>query len=91
MNWYEKKVIALNALCEKYPDNIPVEEAARYMGIDPNVLREWALEHPDNPFVIGRRGNKYGYTRIITLAWYNWLIKDGAKCLQGFGFGLGDG
>lgn len=67
----------LKALCEKYPQTMPIEVVGKFLGIDPNCIRRWAYQYPNNPFAIGMQGQagKNDYSRVVTMAFVNWLTK----------------
>jgi len=73
----EKKHEDLCRLVEKYPDNIPIEEASDFLGIDRTKLRE--LVQTGN-FCAGygmKGGTLYnGYSRVNTFAFYNFCTNN---------------
>jgi len=64
------------ALAEKYPDSIPIKEAASVMGIDENCLRNYGYRQSLKPFLVGYKGEQgiNGYGRIITLPWVRYML-----------------
>ena len=46
------KLDELNRLCEKYPQKIPIEECAAFLGLAPASLRA-SVEHGNCPFGLG--------------------------------------
>lgn len=76
MNWREREIAELEELCEKHPKSIPIKEAAEFLTWKPNKLREYLMEHPNNPFGIGVSGEGNRYNRIATLAFHSWLLKN---------------
>jgi hypothetical protein len=63
-------------LARRYPQSIPIAEAARVMGVDEKCLRNYGYRQSMNPFLIGyegESGNK-GYSRIITLPWVRYML-----------------
>ena len=75
----QNKEAELEELVTKYPDSIPIEVLGRFLKLDPNCLRVWAMSNPNNPFAIGIAGEdgKHGYTRALTTPFYKWYTKKG--------------
>lgn len=70
------RIDELKALCSKYPVAIPVKEAALFLGISPDCLRESCLQG-SCPFGFGWRSvgcDKAGF-KIPTISFWSWLTK----------------
>lgn len=70
------KLDELNLLCEKYPQKIPIEECAAFLGMAGESLRA-CLEHGSCPFGLGwlkkNAHNRAFY--IPTLTFYLWVTQ----------------
>lgn len=65
----KSKLEQLEQLVERYPDAIPVPEAAKYCGIDPQTLRD-AIDAGTCPFGWAKTGrHRKGYV-ILTVQFY---------------------
>lgn len=69
------KLEELQTLVDKYPLKIPVNEAAKFLGMDADCLRR-AADQGKLPFAIGCNNGKYGnrYTHIPTPTLYFWYV-----------------
>lgn len=72
-----KKFNELCKLVEKYPDNIPVDEAADFLGMDKPKLRD-LVQTGNFCAGYGMKGGKLynGYSRINTFAFYNFCTNN---------------
>lgn len=70
------KLAELEQLCEKYPQKIPIEECAAFLGMAGESLRA-CLEHGSCPFGLGwlkkNAHNRAFY--IPTLTFYLWVTQ----------------
>lgn len=68
-----EKLDELDELCEKYPDKIPVNAAAKFLCMDANVLRR-SIDQCKCPFAIGCDNGPLGnrYSHIPTATFYFW-------------------
>lgn len=71
------KIDELNQIVEQYPEKIPVEKAAKFLGIDKDVLRR-ILSSGKCPFGFGIEAPgayRRGASCIPTMAFYLWITK----------------
>lgn len=73
----QDKLNELNALCEKYPVDIPVTVCAEFLGMDKDCLRR-AIEIGSCRFGIGGNNGPYGnrFFKIPTFVFYLWCRPD---------------
>lgn len=64
----------LEEICNEYPVFVPVNVAAKYLGMDITCLRD-SIDQGKCRFGIGGRNNGNGnrFAKIPTLAFYNWV------------------
>ena len=74
------KLDELNRLCEKYPQKIPIEECAAFLGLAPASLRA-SVEHGNCPVGLGwlKKNSMNRAFFVPTLTFYLWVT-------QGSGF-----
>lgn len=67
------KLLRLNQLAEQYPDNIPLPEAAKFMGVADEGLRAY-IDNTPNAFGISwkRMGAVNRAYKIPTIRFYSW-------------------
>lgn len=70
------KLAALNQLCEKYPQKIPIVECAAFLGLEADSLRA-CLEHGSCPFGLGwlKRNAHNRAFYIPTVTFYLWFTQ----------------
>lgn len=71
------KIDELNKMVEQYPEKIPVEKAAKFLGIDKDVLRR-ILSSGKCPFGFGIEAPgayRRGVSCIPTTVFYLWITK----------------
>ena len=72
-NEVQERINELNELCNKYPRNIPIIDAAKYIGIDKDILRTMLIRGTC-PFGVGWEDlNKERMSgKIPTLTFWAW-------------------
>lgn len=69
------KINDLEHLVQEYPNKIPVEAAAKFLGMDAQCLRR-SIDQGKAPFAIGCNNGIHGnrYAHIPTATFYFWYM-----------------
>ena len=83
MDAIEKKLAELDVLCEKHPANIPLADAAAFLGIHAEGLRA-ALMNKSAPFGFGYQKSEGAYRVFVipTVTFYLWYTNTNAAAIR---------